>query len=189
MSLYFKGIEYEYKPINLLKGEQRSEEYKLVNPNGKLPCLVVGGVPISQSVSILEYLEEVYPEKPLLPQDPLQRAIVRMITQTIVSDIQPLQNTLALDIPVEKRQDWSHKIIKEGFERLEIMLNAHAGIYCVGDTVTLADVALVPQIYNAKRFSVDLSPTPTLLRIYESLMLLDMFLETAPEKMIDCPPV
>ena len=163
MSLHYKGIEYEYIPVNLLKAEQRDTEYKSVNPNAKLPTLMIGDLKLSQSMGILEYLEEAYPEKPLLPSDPVQRAIVRMIAHTLACDIQPVQNVLGLDIPVEARQSWAHKVISEGFRRLEPLLAEHAGLYCVGDQLSLADLCLVPQVYNAKRFSVDLTATPTLL--------------------------
>ena len=185
ISLHYKGLEYQYIPVNLLKAEQKAEEYKEVNPNGKLPTLMIGDFALSQSGAILEYLEEVYPEKSLLPADPLQRATVRMIANMIGCDITPLQNVLGIDIPTERRQPWAHKVISEGFLRLEPVLAKYAGMYCVGDELTLADLYLVPQVYNAKRFSVDLTATPTLLRVYESLMLVECINSAAPEHMMD----
>ncbi len=188
IALRFKDIKYEYIGVNLLKSEQNGADYLAVNPNGKLPCLVVNGAPIAQSMGILEFLEEVYPQNSLLPKDPIQRAYARMIANTFACDIQPLQNILALNIPAADKPKWAHDIIANGLVKVEKMLETHAGVFCVGDEISFADLCLVPQIYNAKRFSVDLSVFPTVLRVYEHCMTLDLFNETAPESMPDCPP-
>jgi maleylacetoacetate isomerase len=187
IALRFKDIKYEYVPVNLLKTEQSSSDYLAVNPNGKLPCLVVNGAQISQSIGILEYLEETFPQNSLLPKDPLQRAYARMIALTFACDIQPLQNILALNIPASEKPKWAHDVIRDGLVKVEKMLEIHAGLYCVGDSVTFADLCLVPQIYNAKRFSVDLTPFPLVQKVYDACMLLDIFTESAPEAMSDCP--
>lgn len=188
IALKFKDINYQYIGVNLLKNEQKGEEYLAVNPNGKLPCLVIDGVPISQSMGILEFLEETHPTNPLLPKDPIQRATARMIALTFACDIQPLQNILALNIPAAEKPKWAHDIIKDGLTKVEKMLEQHAGLYCVGDNVTLADICMVPQIYNAKRFNVDMTLFPIVQRVHDALMLLPAFSETIPEKMPDCPP-
>jgi len=189
IALRFKDIKYTYVPINLLKNEQSGAEYLTVNPNGKLPCLVVDGIPLAQSMGILEFLEENFPQNPLLPKDPIQRAFARMVALTLACDIQPLQNILALNIPAAEKPKWAHDVITDGLGKIEKMLvSHHAGVFCVGDSITFADLCLVPQIYNAKRFNVDMSLFPTVQRVYDSLMQLDIFTETAPEAMPDCPP-
>ncbi len=111
-----------------------------------------------------------------------------MVANTFACDIQPLQNVLGLNVPVEGRTKWAHDVIQGGLVKVEKMLEVHAGVFCVGDAVSFADICLVPQIYNAKRFAVELSVFPTVMRVYEACMQLDIFTETAPESMPDCPP-
>lgn len=186
--LAHKGIEYETKAINLLKSEQTSDEYKTKNPLGQVPALFINNQTLTQSVSIMEYLEEAYPEKPLLPKDLLLRAKVREICEIIGAGIQPLQNLSVLKkIGDEGKMEWAHFHINKGFIALEQTLVKSAGKYSVGDQVTLADCCLVPQVYNANRFKVDMSSFPTISRIHDALTSLDAFKDAHPTNQPDCP--
>jgi len=187
--LALKNIKYNYEPISLLKGEQRSDEYKLVNPSGTVPCLVINGHSLSQSLSIMEYLEEIYPDPPLLPKgEPIERAVVRRLCNVICADIQPVQNLKVLKKAGDDRKmEWGHWAIHSGFVALEKMLAESAGKYCYGDEITMADCCLVPQVYNANRFKVDMSEFPIISRINEELMKHDAFIASHPSKQPDCP--
>ncbi|KAI9496983.1 glutathione S-transferase [Zychaea mexicana] len=198
LALAWKGIEYEYRPINLLKQEQRSEDFAKVNPSKKIPALITpDGKVLTQSMAIVDYIEDAYPERPLLPKnDPYQRALIREIVNEIACDIHPIQNpALVAEIAgddMEKRTDWSQVHVVRGFEALEAKLATIKqedipGKYCVGDNVTMADFVLVPQVYNAMRFSVNMSRFPTISSIHSNLMSLPEFIATAPEKQGDCP--
>ncbi|XP_045132524.1 maleylacetoacetate isomerase-like isoform X3 [Portunus trituberculatus] len=147
--LAHKKIDYEYQPIHLLKKEQVSDEYTKVNPMGQVPALIVEDKMLTQSISIMEYLEETYPQNPLLPKEPLLRAKVREICEVIGSGIQPLQNLAVLQKIGDEKMEWGHFYINKGFCALEQLLAGCAGKYSVGDQVTLADCCLVPQVYNA----------------------------------------
>ena len=187
-ALKLKGIKYEYFPINIQKGESRTPEFLAINPNGKVPCLVINGIPVSQSLAILEYLEENFPSVPLLPTDPVQRALSRMIAATIACEIQPLQNPfMTFGFDAEGHAQHCHDVIAAGLGRVEKMLETHSGVFSVGDTLSYADLFLVPQVYNAKRFNVDLSTMPNIMRVRDHCLTLDVFKETQPEMMIDCP--
>lgn len=186
--LAHKKIDYEYQPIHLLKKEQVDEEYIKVNPMGQVPALIVGDKMLTQSISIMEYLEESYPQMPLLPKEPLLRAKVREICEVIGSGIQPLQNLSVLQkIGDEKKMEWGHFYINKGFIALERLLAGCAGKYSVGDQVTLADCCLLPQVYNANRFKVDMSQFPIINRIHEELSSLESFKAAHPSKQPDCP--
>lgn len=189
IALALKNIKYEYKPINLLKSEQKSDEYKLINPAGGVPCLVINGHSLSQSVSIMEYLDEVYPDHPILPKDdPLARATVRRLSGIIASDIQPVQNVKVLKYAGDDRKmEWGHWAIDSGFVVLEKMLSETSGKYCFGDQITMADCCLVPQVYNANRFKVDMNKFPIISRIHEELLKHEAFIVSSPTKQPDCP--
>eukprot|EP00667_Euglena_gracilis_P014579 EG_transcript_15105 len=178
IALAWKAIPYETRAVNLLWGEQGSEAYLRLNPSGRVPALHIDGVCLTQSLAIIEYLEETRPQRPLLPRDAAQRAVVRALALEIVADIQPLQNTAVLRhrsaVPAEQAQ-WAAHWIDQGLRRLEATLATTAGRYCVGDVVTLADVMLVPQLYNAHRFGVDVAPYPTVRRVGEALAELPEF--------------
>ena len=181
--LHWKGIAFEYVAVNLLQGEQSSEWYKQLNPMGLVPSLqfVETGQVVGQSIAITELLEEMYPQKPLLPTDLLERAKVRMIVDTIACDIHPVQNLRVLKYAGdERRTEWAKHFIETGFNALETMLSNTAGQYCVGDTVTLADVYLVPQVYNANRVGVDMNPFPTINAVHSRLVGLDAFQKAHP---------
>ncbi|KAJ2841197.1 hypothetical protein GGI22_007996, partial [Coemansia erecta] len=131
IALNYKGIDYESRPVNLLLGEQRSEEYMALNPCGTVPCMVTGAHTICQSTAILEYLEETYPQKPLLPKDPVRRAEVRAIVDSICSGIQPLQNLSILQtLPESERATHARNVITKGLGVVEKLLERTAGRFC-----------------------------------------------------------
>lgn len=192
----WKKIPYTSFPVHLVKdgGEQHGSEHKRMNPMGQLPVLLVDGTPISQSLAILEYLEETHPFPALLPKDPLARAKARQMAEVINSGIQPIQNLSVMqdlsknhDFTREKTIAWSGNWIARGFEALETLAIEVGGRYSSGNHVTIADVCLVPQLYNGRRFGVDMERFPTLLRIENELNALDAFNTTRPENQADAP--
>ncbi|CAI5764306.1 maleylacetoacetate isomerase isoform X1 [Podarcis lilfordi] len=189
IALALKGIAYDSAPVNLVKdgGQQMTPEYQAVNPMQQVPALKIDGITLSQSIAIIEYLEETRPKPSLLPQDPKKRALVRMISEHIASGIQPLQNLTVLEQFGEKKQDWAKNCISRGFKALEQILHETAGRYCVGDEVTMADLCLVPQVFNAGRFKVDLTPFPTINRINKALLELEAFQTSHPSRQPDTP--
>ncbi|XP_044087181.1 maleylacetoacetate isomerase isoform X2 [Neovison vison] len=190
-ALALKGIDYETIPVNLIKdqGQQFSEEFQALNPMKQVPALKIDGITISQSLAIIEFLEETRPTPRLLPKDPKKRAQVRMISDTIASGIQPLQNLSVLkQVGQENQLAWAQKVIHTGFNALEQILRNTAGKYCVGDEVSMADLCLVPQVANAERFKVDLTPYPTISRINKTLLALEAFQVSHPCRQPDTPP-
>ena len=194
IALNWKGLPYGTVPVHLVKdgGAQHHPEHRAVNPMGQVPVLLEEGIPLSQSMAILEYLEETHPEPPLLPDHPRDRARVRQFAEVINSGIQPIQNLRVMQclkrdfaIPAEQVQAWSRRWITEGFEALEILVEKHGGRCCVGDTVSFADLCLVPQIYNARRFEVDLSRFPGLTAIEARLAGLPAFAQAHPQAQPD----
>lgn len=196
IALNLKGLDYEHVSIHLLKdgGQQFSESYKSLNPTSLIPTLVDGELAIGQSMAILEYLEETHPKPALLPSDAAGRARVRAIAQTIACDIHPLNNLRVLKhlkngmgLDEETKNDWYRHWIDVGLNSLEAMLaNSPAtGRYCHGDEVTLADVVLVPQVFNARRFNCDLSTMPTVTRIADTCSELDAFIFAEPARQPD----
>ncbi|XP_077123632.1 maleylacetoacetate isomerase isoform X2 [Ranitomeya variabilis] len=190
IALALKGIEYDLRPVNLIQdgGQQRTDEYKRVNPMQQVPALRIDGVTLSQSLAIIEYLEETRPLPPLLPGDPLKRAQCRMISDHIASGIQPVQNLDVLQRVGDKKLEWAQHYITRGFQALELLLQDTAGHYCVGDEVTMADLCLVPQVANADRFHVDMTPYPTISRINQALLQLEAFQISHPSRQPDTPP-
>lgn len=203
IALELKGLAYAYHAVHLLHGggEHLQPAYRALNPMGELPCLVVHGddgaprAALGQSIAILEYLEEVYPEPPLLPRGPLDRARVRQIVECVNSSIQPYQNLnilrkLNADFgPDQERNDaWSRHYIERGFDGLEPLVAASAGRHAFGDTPTLADCALVPQAFNARRFGLELTSWPTIARVVDAATALPAFRRAAPEAQPDHPP-
>jgi maleylacetoacetate isomerase len=170
IGLNLKGLAYDQAPVNLLKGEQRQAAYLDLNPQGLTPALAVGeGVLLTQSLAILEWLDEAYPDPSLLPADPIGRARVRAMAQVVACDIHPLNNVRVMNELTARGQDeaarraWMARWLTEGFTALETTIAAHGGTYAHGDAPTLADVCIVPQVYGARRFDIDLSPYPTLV--------------------------
>jgi len=195
IALNLKQLEYRQKIIHLVRegGEQNKPEYRLINPLGLVPALVHEGRTIVQSMAICEYLEETFPAHPLLPQSTADRARVRTIAQSICSEIQPFNNLGVINYLKQKmHQDesavarWYAHWIARGFSAVEIWLSGpESGRFCHGDTPTLADCYLVPQVYNAERFSCDLDPYPNICRIVAQCRSLPAFDRAAPENQPD----
>ncbi|ORY03260.1 Maleylacetoacetate isomerase [Basidiobolus meristosporus CBS 931.73] len=188
IALNLKEIDYEPHFVNLLNGDQSSEEYSKKNPQKLVPTLEIDGHTFSQSMAILEYLEETRPEYPLLPKDPAKRAEIRGLAYSIVADIQPVQNLRVLNyVGDDKKVEWGKHWITVGFEGIEKSLEKTAGKYCFGDEITLMDVCLAPQLYNAKRFGVDMSRFPIITRIDEELSHIEAFKAAHWQSQPDCP--
>lgn len=194
IALNLKGIQYESIPKALIKNEHRTADYLALNPQGLIPALDIGDAVLSQSLAIVEYLEETHPEPPLLPRDPLARARVRSLALAIACDIHPLNNLRVLSyLKQDLKQDedavnaWYRHWIEVGFRSLETHARelSTAQRYLFGDSVSLADVCLVPQVFNARRYKVDLSPFPTLVAISTHLESLPAFAAARPEAQPD----
>ncbi|KAM8834421.1 maleylacetoacetate isomerase isoform 2-T2 [Synchiropus picturatus] len=184
-----KGIEYDQVPVNLIKdgGQQLSEQFKSLNPMQQVPAVEIDGVTLSQSLAVIQYIEETRPGPRLLPTDPKKRAQVRMISDMIASGIQPLQNLHVIQKIGAEKVPWAQYFINRGFQALEPVLKQTAGVYCVGDEISMADVCLVPQVYNAERFKVDMDQYPTIKRVNEGLLELEAFSTTHPSCQPDTP--
>lgn len=187
IALAFKNIDYEYKAVNLLKGEQLQEEFLKINPSAEVPAFVHNGNVITHSIAILEYLEEAFPSPQLLPNGPVSRAKVRALVDSIVSDIQPIQNLRVLKYVGEKHLEWGKYWIETGFAAVERYIKDIHGLYCFGNEVTLADLCLVPQVFNAARFNVDVSQFPLITEITSRLSELPAFKHSHPLVQPDCP--
>ncbi|KAI9487173.1 MAG: maleylacetoacetate isomerase [Benjaminiella poitrasii] len=192
IALEWKGIEYEYKAINLLTKQNHTEEYSKLNPAQKLPALITkDGDFLAQSQAIIEYLEEAYPDRPMLPKSPVERAHVREICQIIACDIHPLQNLGVLrrvgGDDEQKKKEWANTSITLGFKALERRLEKLSDTYCVGNSITMADIFLVPMVSNANRWDVDMSQFPIITRITNTLQNLPEFIAASPQKQPDCP--
>lgn len=191
ISLHYKGLPFEYVPIHLVRegGAQHNEAYRSQNPMRQVPLLVLDdGRTLAQSVAILEYLEETHPTPPLLPQDPYLRGKVRQIVEIVNSGIQPLQNLAVTQKLRELGVDadaWTREWIGRGLDALEQEVARSAGRYAVGDAPTFADVLIVPQMYSSRRFGVDVSKYPHLLRIEEACMELTAFQKAHPSAQPD----
>jgi maleylacetoacetate isomerase len=190
IALNLKGIAYEAVPINLLAGEQRGEAYAAVNPQQRIPALDLGGPVLTQSPAILEYLDEVYPEPPLLPVGAVQRAKVRAAASIVGCDIHPLNNVGILSYLKNRlgqdqaaRDAWYAHWIVEGFRALEPLLEP--GPFAFGPRPTLADVFLVPQVFNARRFNVSLDPFSKIASVDAACARLEAFRAAAPENQPD----
>ncbi|CAH1393620.1 unnamed protein product [Nezara viridula] len=190
IALNLKEIQYDIKPINLVKdgGEQNSEEFKKINPMGRVPALHIDGHTLIESMNIINYLEETRPERALMPNDVLKRSKVREICDIIVTGIQPLQNwTLLCELEEDKRNEWAQRWIDKGFEAVEKLLTLSSGKYCVGNEITVADCCLIPQIYNARRYKVNLQLYPLILKIEKELEIIPAFQAAHPLNQPDCP--
>ncbi len=194
IALNLKGLAYAAHAVHLRKAEQRAPAYLAINPQGLLPTLVVDGHRLTQSLAILEYLEERYPEPALLPGDALGRARVRALADLVACEIHPLNNLRVLNYLREHLgQDeagvaaWYRHWIADGLEKLEAALvqDDAGGPYCHGDRASVADCCLVPQIFNAQRFKCDLSAYPKTMRIFAACMTLDAFRRAQPSAQPD----
>jgi maleylpyruvate isomerase len=181
IALAFKNVAYEYLPVNLIEqgGGQHSAEYKRLNPMEQVPTLVLDdGRQLSQSLAILEYLEETVPRPSLLPADPYLRARARQLAELVNAGIQPMQNLGTMQQLHARGLDakeWVHHFITRGLDALQASAAPTAGTFLVGDAPSFADVCLVPQLYNARRFSIDLAPWPLLVRVDEACSKLQPF--------------
>ncbi len=191
IALNLKGIAYADAFHHLRKGEQNAPEYRAINPQGLLPALEIDGAVLTQSLAICEYLDEVHPEPALLPAEPIARARVRAFAQVIACDTHPVQNLKvlanlrALGLDEAQVNGWAAKVIEDGLDACNALIADTAGTYCFGDSVTLADLLLVPQLVNARRFGVDLLRWPKLLEIERACLALDAFSKAAPENQPD----
>lgn len=197
IALNMKGVSYETVSVHLVKdgGEQHQEAHRALNPMRELPVLLVDGEPIAQSMSILEYLEETFPNPSLLPQNALDRARVRQMSEVINSGTQPIQNLRvmqklgeAFDAPKEKQVAWSRDWIAFGFDALYVLVEKYGGRYAFGDAVTYVDLCLMPQLYNARRFNVDLTRYPRFLEIEKELNQIQAFVDAQPDRQPDAVP-
>ena len=193
IALALKGLRVTAVSKDLRAGEHRSEEFLRINSQGFVPALALdGGAVLTQSVAIIEYLDEMHPTPPLLPQAPLARARVRALTQAITCDVHPLNNLRVLKyLESELQQDkaardtWYRHWVQLGFDALERWLERDdAGRFCHGDAPTLADVCLVPQVFNARRFAVDLAAYPRIAAIDAACRALPAFQAAAPERQV-----
>jgi maleylacetoacetate isomerase/maleylpyruvate isomerase len=196
IGLALKGIAYDYVPVNLIKGEQRDAAYKAVNPQGLTPALDLGdGQVLTQSLAILEWLEETHPQPAILPTAPLDRQRVRAMALVVACDIHPLNNTRvgrALDklgVSKEDNLAWVHRWITDGFDTLEPMVSRYGSGFAFGSEPTIADCCLIPQVYSANRFEVDLSPWPAIRAVAERAAAHRAFQAAHPSQQPDAVPV
>lgn len=194
IALALKHLDYEARAVHLRRGEQRHADYLALNPQGAVPTLVDDGHTVTQSLAIIEYLDETYPQPPLLPRDPAARAFVRALALAIACDIHPLNNLRVLKyLEREYGQDeaargrWICHWIGDGLGAVEAELAAYVGRgrCCHGDKPTLADICLVAQLYNARRFGCEVTGFPLVTAIGEHCMKLPAFIAAAPENQAD----
>jgi len=199
IALNLKGLDYEIVPVHLTDngGEQHADEFHVINPQELVPVLVDRSRIIRQSLAIIEYLDEAYEgENKLLPATARERARARGLAAIIACDIHPLNNLRVMqylerefNTPQVERERWTQHWIREGFKAFELLLadNPSTGEFCEGDKPSIADICLVPQVYNAKRWSVDLAPFPLIQRIHDECMKIDAFERARPENQPDAP--
>ena len=198
IGLNLKGLAHDIVPVHLLHdgGQQHSDVYRSINPQQLVPVLGHGNRRLSQSLAILEYLDEVWPTPPLLPSTSRERHRVRALSQLVACDIHPLNNLRVLqyferdwNVPQPERDEWVRHWILEGFAAAEAMVAEHpsTGTFCEGNTPSMADCCLIPQVYNARRFGVDMAQFPTLQRIEATCLELPAFDAARPERQPDAP--
>lgn len=191
IALALKGLAYDYKPVHLTRNEQFNESYTAVSASRLVPLLRDGEATLTQSLAIIEYLEETHPTPPLLPKKPVERARVRALAADIACEIHPLNNLRvlrylvhSLKISEEDKDRWYRHWVETGLEAVERQLAAAPARYCHGDTPTLADCVLVPQIVNAQRYNCRTDHIPQAMRVFDACMKLDAFAKTQPSA---CP--
>ena len=192
IGLNLKGLAYEIAPVNLLEGEQGRDAYAALNPQKLVPTLEIGeGVQLTQSLAILEWLDETHPLPALLPPDPAARAVVRTMAQVVACEIHPVNNMrimkaiTGLGADQAARDAWTRRWISDGFDALEGMIARHGQGFAFGATPTLADCCLVPQVYNARRANMDISAWPNLKAAYDRAETLDAVVAARPENQPD----
>jgi maleylpyruvate isomerase len=193
-ALNLKGLDFDYIPLSLLKGEQASPDHLALNPQGLVPTLVTPQGPLPQSLAIIEWLDEVYPEPPLLPADAWGRARVRSLSHIVALDIHPVNNLRILKhleteygVDAEGKAEWFRKWASAGLRALEERLSSEpeTGKFCHGDTVSLADLCLFAQVLNGARFNVDMIPYPVISRIQDNCLALPALAKAAPARQPD----
>jgi maleylpyruvate isomerase len=194
LALALKGLQFETVPVHLAHGGQLTPEFRALNPQGMVPALQLDdGTMLTQSLAILEWLEETHPEPALLPADPVERAQIRAFAEIVACDIHPIQNLKILKKLRSLGQDqdgvnaWAAWIIEDGLDACEALIAGRSGPYCFGDQVTLADVLLVPQLSNARRFGADMR-WPRILDVEAACQQLPAFKAAAPEAQPDYAP-
>jgi maleylacetoacetate isomerase/maleylpyruvate isomerase len=194
IALNYKNIPFEYREVHLLKGEQLSTEYKKLNPSGGVPTLIHNGKIIPDSYAIIEYLEEIAPTPPLLPKDVYLRARIRQVCEIVNSSMHPMGNLRVLKYLEEKngynqnqKDEWAQYWGYLGLEALEKNLQDFAGIYSFGDTITMADVFIVPQIITCQRFKIETGKYKILTKIFDNCQKLESFSKAHPFRQPDTP--
>lgn len=198
IGLNIKGLEYDTIPVHLVRdgGQQHTPQYRQTNPQQLVPVLAHGRHMLRQSLAILEYLDETWPQPPLLPADPGERQWQRALAQLVACDIHPLNNLRVLQylerewqLPQPQREAWVRHWIEQGFAAAEQLLaeRPESDMFCGGQQPGLADCALIPQVYNARRFGVDMRPYPRIERIEQACLSLPAFDAATPEKQPDAP--
>mmetsp|Transcript_99125 Transcript_99125/g.308951 ORF Transcript_99125/g.308951 Transcript_99125/m.308951 type:complete len:229 (+) Transcript_99125:62-748(+) len=194
IALAHKGVEYTTHAVNLLKSEHKRPEFLELNPLGLVPALQIDGHCLSQSAAVLEYLEETRPAKPLLPGSPVERARVRSLCQAIYADTQPVQNLSVMNHVAtlvgrdSVKKEWALHYIRRGLSAVEAAVVGSGGAFCVGDEFSMADVCLVPQVYNGLRFGVDLAAEfPRIAAVYARTLELEAVRQAHPHAQPDCP--
>ncbi len=194
IALKLKNLDYEYRPVHLINqgGEQNQDAFRRLNPKGEVPLLVDGDFYIGQSLAILDYLENKWPEPALLPKDFETRARCIQLCEIINSGMQPLHNLRVLQklekeagYTEEKKKVWIQDWIHQGFKAIEDLIASSAKEFCMGTRVSWADICLVPQVYSAKRFGVELANYPRIAKINDHCLKIQAFADSAPEKQID----
>jgi maleylpyruvate isomerase len=191
IALNLKGLSTEHLSHHLRKGEQCAPAYLAINPQGLVPTLEDAGTVLTQSLAIIEWLDETHPKPPLLPKDPLQRAKVRAFAMALACDVHPVQNLKVLarlrqlGLPEEKVTEWAAWANREGLAACETLIAGESGPFCFGATPTIADLCLVPQLANARRFGVDVSAYPRLLKAEAAAKENKAFADAAPDKQPD----
>jgi maleylacetoacetate isomerase len=197
IALNLKRLPYDTASIHLRRNDQSAPDYRAVNPQGLVPTLEDGAQTLIQSMAIIEYLDELHPEPPLLPKQPPDRARVRALADIVACDIHPINNlrvlrylTRELGHDEEAIGKWYNHWIAAGFQAIEPLLaqDARTGTFCHGETPSFADIALVPQVVNSERYHLDLAPYPTVVRIYENCMRLEPFDAAHPRNQPDYEP-
>lgn len=195
IALNHKKLNFDYRAVHLAKGHQLEEDFLKINPMGEVPCLVHGHRTLSQSIAIICYLDEVWPHPPLFPSSSYQKAYVLQLCEHINSGLHPVIN-LKVQKEIAKRygvsdegkKEWVRFWVESGLEKFEKIIKPQAGQFCFGDEVTAADLYLVPQMFNARRFEADLNKFPFLVEIEQRCLTLDSFRRAHPERQPDYSP-
>ena len=194
IAMHLKGITFKSIPVHLVKdgGEQHQDDYVALNPNHLVPTLVDGDLTLNQSVAIIDYLDKKYPNVALYPTDIESRAIVQAMALDIACEVHPINNlriqqylTNKLSVDDKQKQAWVNDWISSGFTAFEQQLAKHSGKYCFQDSITIADLCLIPQVYNANRFGIDMSRYPNINKVVENCLAHPAFVAALPENQED----